>query len=61
MKVLDLGHIKTTPKAIREQLTIELDVLRRFGFRDDELRIVGCENYKWQIVPANEEEQNEQD
>jgi len=53
MKVLDLGHIETAPKAIKEQLTIERDVLRRFGFRDDELRIVECDNYKWQIVPAN--------
>jgi hypothetical protein len=53
MKVLDLGHIETAPKAIKEQLTIERDVFRRFGFRDDELRIVECDNYKWQIVPAN--------
>lgn len=53
MKILDLGHIETAPKAIKEQLTIERDVLRRFGFRDDELRIVECDNYKWQIVPAN--------
>jgi hypothetical protein len=54
-KVLNLTHIETAPKAIKEQLTIERDVLRRFGFRDDELRIVECENYKWQIVPANKE------
>ena len=55
MKVLVLGHIETAPKAIREQLTIERDVLRRFGFRDDELRIVECDNYRWQIVPVKKE------
>ena len=59
MKVLDLGHIETAPKAIKEQLTIERNVLRRFGFHDDELRIVECDNYKWQIVPANREVSSE--
>ena len=52
-KVLDLGHIETAPKAIKEQLTIERDVLRRFGFCDDEMRIIECDNYKWQIVPVD--------
>jgi hypothetical protein len=57
-KVLDLGHIETAPKSIKEQLTIERDVLRRFGFRDDELWIVECDNYKWQIVPAGWKEED---
>ena len=61
MKILDLGHIETAPKAIKEQLTIERDVFRRFGFRDDELWIVECDSYKWQIVPANKEGSNERD
>ena len=61
MKVLDLGHIETAPKAIKEQLTIERDVLRRFGFQDNELRIIECDNYKWQIVPAKKEGSNERD
>ena len=60
-KVLNLSHIETAPKAIKKQLTIERDVLRRFGFSDDELRIVECENYKWQIVPAKQEGSNERD
>ena len=59
MKVLDLGYIETAPKAIKDQLTIERDVLRRFGFRDEELRIVEHENYKWQIVPAHKEKTDE--
>lgn len=54
-KVLGLGHMETAPKAIKDQLTIERDVLRRFGFRDDEMRIVECDAYKWQIVPLDTE------
>lgn len=58
-RVLDLGHIETAPKAIKEQLTIEREVLRRFGFNDEELRIVECDNYKWQIIPAKHASDNE--
>lgn len=54
-KVLSLEHIQTAPKAIKDQLTIERDVLRRFGFRDDEMRIIECDKYKWQIVPVDTE------
>lgn len=50
--VLDLCHIETAPPLLKEKLSRERDVLRSFGFRDDELRIVEFDNYEWQIVPV---------